>query len=59
MIESVIIRGHVFPRAEKEPFVASGESLLGALEYNQETDQTKCHECGKMNGCLGRRTISR
>ena len=53
MIESVIIRGHVFPRAEKEPFVASGESLLGALEYNQETDQTKCHECGKWFSGLG------
>jgi len=42
-MEHVIIRGHVFTREEKSPFVVSGESLLGALEYNQDTDETKCH----------------
>jgi hypothetical protein len=43
---TVIIRGQLFSREEKEPFVPSGYSLLGALEYNQETDELRCHECG-------------
>ena len=43
----VIIRGQVFLSAEKEPFVASGVSFLGAVEYNQDTDQLRCHECGE------------
>jgi len=42
----VIIRGHVFAYAEKEPFLSAGESVLGALEYDQSVDQVKCHECG-------------
>lgn len=42
----VIIRGHVFRYADKAPFVASGKSVLGALEYDQSRDQVKCHECG-------------
>ena len=49
----VIIRGHVFTREEKAPFVASGKSLLGALEYNRDTDETKCHECGMWFKGLG------
>jgi hypothetical protein len=42
----VIIRRHVFDYADKAPFVASGESILGALEYDEPTDSIKCHECG-------------
>ena len=53
MSEHVIIRGHVFRYEEKAPFVPSGQSVLGALEYNQDTDETKCHECGEWFHSLG------
>ena len=49
----VIIRGHVFPYEEKQPFVVSGMSVLGALEYNESDDTTKCHECGEWSHGLG------
>lgn len=49
----VLIRGHVFTYAEKAPFVASGVSVLGALEYDEATDKTKCHECGAWFGGMG------
>lgn len=42
----VLIRGHVFGYAEKAPFVVSGMSVLGALEYDSEAKKVKCHECG-------------
>lgn len=42
----VIICGQVFPWAAKAPYVMSGHSTLGALEYNQEQETVKCHECG-------------
>lgn len=43
----VLIRGHVFAYEEKAPFVASGKSVLGALEYDFKRDLVKCHECGE------------
>lgn len=43
----VIIRGHVFDYAEKAPFVVSGKSALGALEYDDQAEKIKCHECGR------------
>lgn len=43
----VLIRGHVFQYEEKAPFVKSGMSVLGALEYDPESDRIKCHECGE------------
>ena len=43
---SVIIRGHVFKYCDKAPFVPSGMSVLGALEYDTAHDALKCHECG-------------
>lgn len=49
----VLIRGHKFTYAEKSPFVRSGESLLGAIEYDEATDQTKCHECGEFFRGMG------
>ena len=49
----VIIRGHVFTFEEKRPFAPSGKSILGAMEYDQETDCTRCHECGKWSRGLG------
>lgn len=42
----VIVCGHVFPWAAKAPYVMSGHSTLGALEYNEEQETVKCHECG-------------
>jgi hypothetical protein len=42
----VIICGQVFPWAAKAPYVMSGQSTLGALEYNPEQETVKCHECG-------------
>lgn len=42
----VMIRGQVFRWEEKAPFVESGESVLGAVEVNPETRESKCHECG-------------
>jgi hypothetical protein len=46
MERKVIIRGHVFDYEEKAPFVVSGQSLLGALEYDPAAEKVKCHECG-------------
>lgn len=43
----VLIRGHVFTYEEKAPFVASGVSVLGAVEYDEESDRIKCHECSE------------
>lgn len=42
----VLIRGHIFDYSEKEPFVVSGVSVLGALEYDPAADKIRCHECG-------------
>jgi hypothetical protein len=49
----VLLLGAVFNRDDKEPFDASGFSLLGALEYDQNTDSVKCHECGEFRVKLG------
>lgn len=43
----VIIAGLVLPWHVKAPYVRSGESILGALEYNEAADELKCHECGE------------
>lgn len=48
----VIICGTVFDYAEKAPFVVSGVSLLGAIEYNNEDDLLRCHECGDWFGSV-------
>src|SRR4051812_44274200 len=50
----VLIGGIVFPRAEKAPYVMSGHSVLGGLEYNEEKDRVKCHKCGNWFRRLGR-----
>lgn len=47
MERKVIIRGHVFDYAEKAPFVLSGKSLFGAVEYDSDLEKVKCHECGE------------
>jgi hypothetical protein len=43
----VRIRNQIILYELKEPYVASGASILGALEYDQATDRVKCHECGE------------
>lgn len=49
----VIIGGCVFPREAKAPYVPSGYSVLGALEYNPTKDLLKCHICGGWFKMLG------
>lgn len=48
----VIIAGQVFPYTEKAPFVFSGMSVLGAIEYDSDEDLLRCHECGNWYGSL-------
>lgn len=48
----VIFCGEVFRWEEKEPFIVSGKSVHGALEYDRETETVKCHVCGKFLGRL-------
>jgi hypothetical protein len=49
----IIISGTMFPWAEKAPYVRSGESVLGAVEYDAKTDRIKCHECGEWEAHVG------
>jgi hypothetical protein len=51
--EQVLIRGKVFLYKQKAPFVPSGKSVLGALEYDETTDRVRCHECGEWRCHLG------
>lgn len=48
----VIIAGIVFPWIAKSPYVASGQSVFGAIEYSPESDEVKCHECGEWRKAL-------
>lgn len=43
----------IFLYREKAPFVASGESVCGALEYDAIGDLVRCHECGQWRSHLG------
>jgi hypothetical protein len=40
----VIICGQVFRYEDKSPFVPSGRSVNGALEYDKSGESIKCHE---------------
>lgn len=44
--EQVLIRGKCFLYKQKAPFVPSGKSVFGALEYREKDDRVRCHECG-------------
>lgn len=48
----IFVRGLVLPWIDKAPFVPSGMSVLGAVEYDRNTDKTKCHECGEWYSSL-------
>lgn len=50
----VIINGQVFLYRQKAPFVPSGKSVLGALEYDPDADKVRCHECGRWFKNLGK-----
>lgn len=43
----VIINGKRFLYRQKAPFVASGHSVKGAMEYDSAAGRLKCHECGR------------
>jgi hypothetical protein len=43
----VIIRGYVFEWDDKAPFVPSGVSVYGAIEWDEAQDKIRCHECGE------------
>lgn len=45
--EHVLIRNQTFFYKQKAPFIVSGMSVLGALEYDSAEDKVKCHECGE------------
>lgn len=51
--EYVLLRGAVFKYAEKAPFVRSGVSVCGAIEYDAARDFLRCHECGEFFENLG------
>lgn len=51
--EHVLIRGAVYRYTEKAPFVRSGVSVCGAIEYDAATDFLRCHECGEFFENLG------
>jgi hypothetical protein len=55
----VIMRGQVFRWEEKEPFVSSGKSILGALEYDRDADALRCHVCGGWYRRLGNHIANR
>ena len=54
----VLMGGMVFPWSAKAPYVPSGQSALGALEYNLSSDEIKCHICGQWFVQLSRHVIS-
>ena len=54
----VLIKGMLFRWAEKAPFVPSGQSILGAVEVNEDETQIKCHECGKWRAQLSAQHLS-
>lgn len=55
--EQVLIRGKVFLYKQKAPFVPSGKSVLGALEYREADDKVRCHECGEWFTHLATHTL--
>lgn len=53
----VILLGQVCDYEEKAPFVVSGKSVLGAMEYDRTADKLKCHECGEWFGCVSKHAV--
>lgn len=42
----VRIGGEILFYASKAPYIVSGFSIAGAVEYDKEDDTLRCHECG-------------
>ena len=59
MEAKIRIGGEIFLYRAKAPFVASGVSILGALEYDEGEDKVRCHECGAWHAALGGHVWSR
>lgn len=51
--QHVIIGGSIMLYKEKSPYVPSGLSIAGALEYRKSDDKIKCHECGNWFYSMG------
>ncbi len=51
--EHVLIHGQIFKWWEKEPYVRSGMSIQGAIEFRPASDEMKCHNCGEWFHNLG------
>lgn len=49
----VLIHGIVFAAEEKAPFIASGQSVYGAIEFDPAQGKIKCHECGEWMESIG------
>jgi len=49
----VRMNGKTFLYRQKAPFVASGMSVRGGIEYDAEEDKLRCHECGEWFNGLG------
>lgn len=48
----VLVKGEKFDWIAKAPYVQSGYSILGAIEYCDATSEMKCHECGEWRRSL-------
>jgi len=57
--QHVKIKGKTFLYKQKAPFVASGMSVSGAIEYDVEADKLRCHECGEWFGCLATHIVKK
>jgi len=55
----VLINQKVFLYHDKAPFIPSGFSTMGALEYDVEQDAIRCHECGEFYSHLGAHVAQR
>jgi len=54
MLEHFVkIRGKTFLYKQKAPFLPSGMSVYGAIEFDPEEDKLRCHECGDWFEYLG------
>lgn len=53
----VLINHQIFLYRDKAPFVPSGKSVLGALEYDAVEDKLKCHECGGWHRHIGAHAV--
>lgn len=56
--QMVRINGEILHYDFKAPYVVSGESLYGALEWNDKTDTIRCHECGEYQAYLPHHIIT-